>query len=164
MKKSARLIPVLNSMVLQNTFGKAVAIPTEKRDFVTLKFCEVVFCYPIMVKGGMADAVTPGAWLYPCFEHPVRPTCFKTRQAVPLSRKGAKTMNKPFTPTQAAPTLASAIQEAELVELHFTAHNAATLAKFYTARHKYEAAARKTRQHLAALRQISKLQKEAACA
>ncbi|MBS7348723.1 MAG: hypothetical protein KIG95_00890, partial [Comamonas sp.] len=49
--KPAMIRPVLNSMVLQNTFDSAVSAPTDKRGFVTPKFCEVVFRHPIMVMG-----------------------------------------------------------------------------------------------------------------
>lgn len=39
--------------------------------------------YPCrMVTDGMAGAATPGAWLYPCFEHPVHLMCFKTQTVV----------------------------------------------------------------------------------
>ena len=60
--------PVLKSMVLQNTKSKAVATPTDKRGLVTPKFWGLVRPHrSLLVLGGMAEAVTPGARLNPCF-------------------------------------------------------------------------------------------------
>ena len=54
--------------VLQNTKSKAVATPTGKRGLVTPKFWGLVRPHrSLLVLGGMAEAVTPGARLNPCF-------------------------------------------------------------------------------------------------
>lgn len=49
-------------------------------------------------------------------------------------------------------------QQARLVALHGQAVNCAAMARWYTQRGNWLAAARKTRQHLAALRQLRQLQ------
>jgi hypothetical protein len=59
--------------VLVTPFLEAVATPTEKRGFVTSKFCGVVHHHPITVLGGMGRTVTPPARLRACYEHPVHP-------------------------------------------------------------------------------------------
>lgn len=49
-------------------------------------------------------------------------------------------------------------QQARLVALHGQAVNCAAMARWYTQRGNWLAAARKTRQHLAALRQLQQLE------
>lgn len=49
-------------------------------------------------------------------------------------------------------------QQARLVALHGQAVNCAAMARWYTQRGNWPAAARKTRQHLAALRQLQQLE------
>ena len=53
-------------------------------------------------------------------------------------------------------------QQAHLVALHGQAVNCAAMARWYTQRGNWQAAARKTRQHLAALNQLAKLEGGAA--
>ena len=60
--------------VLQNTFGQAVAAPTDKRGFVMLKFLELVrLHWPRMVMGGVGLPVSMAARLRTCFSHPAHP-------------------------------------------------------------------------------------------
>ena len=54
--------------VLQNAFVIAVDLPDS----------EVLSRPDFAFSDGMAGAVTPGAWLSPCFEHPVHLCRFKT--------------------------------------------------------------------------------------
>ena len=62
------LRPSLTARCFKNTFGSAVATPTDKRGFVTPKFWGLVRPHRSpLVLGGMAEAVTPGARLNPCF-------------------------------------------------------------------------------------------------
>ena len=60
--------PVLKSMVLEITFGKAVQTPTDKRGLVTPKFWGLVrmHCSPL-VSGGMGLPVRMAARLLACF-------------------------------------------------------------------------------------------------
>ena len=62
------LRPSLTARCFKNTFGSAVATPTDKRGLVTPKFWGLVRPHrSLLVLGGMAEAVTPGARLNPCF-------------------------------------------------------------------------------------------------
>lgn len=55
-------------------------------------------------------------------------------------------------------SLSTPEQQARLVALHGQAVNCAAMARWYTQRGNWQAAARKARQHLAALRQLAKLE------
>ena len=159
MKKLATLTPVLNSMVLENTTTCRGSKPHLERAFIVPKILgSSAPALPHMVMGGMALPVRIGARLQACFQHPARPTRLKTRKADYLgSPVGIQTMNPTFTPAQAAPTASATPAQAALIELHAAASNAATLARWYTARKQYQQAARKTRQHLQALRNLEAL-------
>ena len=142
--------PVLKSMVLQNTLDKAVSTPTDKRGFVTPKFWGLVRLHRSrMVLGGMAEAVTPGAWLYPCFEHPAHLLRFKTQTVALESHKGAKTMTH-VTQGQTTPTHHHTTEERRAFAA-LEAANCAALARWYSARGNVKAARRKAVQLLAAL-------------
>lgn len=70
-KCCATLAPGRKARCLRNTFGSAVATPTDKRGFVTPKFLGLVRMYrPAMVSGGMGKRATCAARLNPCFSHP----------------------------------------------------------------------------------------------
>ena len=155
----AILAPKPKGPVLENTLDKAVATPTDKRGFVTPKFWGPVRPHRSpLVLGGMAEAVTPGAWLYPCVQHPAHLLPLN-RQTVALeSHKGAKRMTKPQG--QTAPTQATSATHPQ--QLFADAVNAAAMANWYTRRGNIAAAARKARQHLAALRLLAKLEGGAA--
>ena len=105
----AILAPKPKGPVLENTLDKAVATPTDKRGFVTPKFWGPVRPHRSpLVLGGMAEAVTPGAWLYPCFQHPAHLLRLKTQMVALESHKGAKRMTHvtqgQTTPTQSPQT------------------------------------------------------------
>ena len=91
----------------------------------------------------------------PVFFTPHPPAAMKTQTVAPLPRSGAKTMTKPQGRT--APVLATHPQQ-----LFADAVNAASMATWYTRRGNIAAAARKARQHLAALNQLAKLEGGAA--
>lgn len=142
--------PVLKSMVLQNTFGKAVQTPTDKRGLVTPKFWGLVrlHCSPL-VSGGMGQAARLAAWLFPCFEHPAHLLRFKTQTVALESRKGAKTMTH-VTQGQTTPTHHHTTEERRAFAA-LEAANCAALARWYSARGNVKAARRKAVQLLAAL-------------
>ncbi len=146
--------------VLQNTKHAEVAAPTVKRGFVSPKFWGLVrLHWPRMVSDGMGHAARLAARLRACFEHPVHPLRFKTQTVASLIHAGTKTMTHPpqgrTTPTQAT----SAAQPRQLLA---DAVNAASMATWYARRGNIAAAARKARQHLAALRLLAKLEGGAA--
>ena len=151
--------PKLKSLVLENTFSEAVAILTEKQDFVSSKFWGLVrLHWPRMVSGGMGLPARMTARLRTCFQHPVHLLRLKTQTVALVTPEGAKTMTKPqgrTTPTQAT----SATHPHQLFA---DAVNAASMATWYTRRGNIAAAARKARQHLAALRLLAKLEGGAA--
>ena len=63
---------VQKCMVCEDTFGSAVASPTDKRAFVTPKFWGLVRLHRChMVSGGMGLPARMAARLNPCFSHPV---------------------------------------------------------------------------------------------
>ena len=77
--------------VLENTFSEAVAILTEKQDFVSSKFWGLVrLHWPRMVSGGMGLPARMAARLRTCFQHPVHPLCLKTRRVVSVSYRSMK--------------------------------------------------------------------------
>ena len=133
--------------VLENTFSEAVAILTEKQDFVSSKFWGLVrLHWPRMVSGGMGLPARMAARLRTCFQHPVHLLRLKTQTVALVTPEGAKTMTKPQG-TKPTPH-----------QLFADAVNAASMANWYTRRGNIAAAARKARQHLAALRLLAKLE------
>ena len=134
----------------QNTLDKAVATPTDKRGLVTPKFWGLVRPHRSpLVLGGMAEAVTPGAWLYPCFQHPAHLLRLKTQTVALESHKGAKTMTH-VTQGQTTPTHHHTTEERRAFAA-LEAANCAALARWYSARGNVKAARRKAVQLLAAL-------------
>lgn len=86
-------VPVQKCMVCRNTFGSAVAAPTDKRGFVTPESS---------VLGGMGLPARMAARLNPCYEHPVHLLRVVAQTVVSLSRSGAKTMKATTTGTTPA--------------------------------------------------------------
>ena len=84
----------------------------------------------------------------------------ETQTVVPLTHSGAKTMTKPQGRT--TPALATSATPTHAHQLFADAVNAASMATWYTKRGNIAAAARKARQHLAALRLLAKLEGGAA--
>lgn len=91
----------------------------------------------------------------PVFFTPHPPAAMKTQTVAPLSRSGAKTMTHV---TQGTTTPTPATSATHPHQLFADAVNAASMATWYTRRGNIAAAARKARQHLAALRQLAKLE------
>ena len=146
--------------VLENTFSEAVAILTEKQDFVSSKFWGLVrLHWPRMVSGGMGLPARMAARLRTCFQHPVHLLRLKTQTVALVTPEGAKTMTH-VTQGRTAPVLATSATHPN--QLFADAVNAASMANWYTRRGNIAAAARKARQHLAALNQLAKLEGGAA--
>lgn len=146
--------PVLKSMVHSNTVPVEVAAPTFKRGFVTSKFWGLVrLRHPFMVSGGMGLPARMAARLQACLKHPVHLLRVQTQTVAFFgSPVGSQAMTKPqgqTTPTHPHQLFADAV-------------NAASMANWYTRRGNIAAAARKARQHLAALNQLAKLEGGAA--
>lgn len=127
--RRAKVQPKPKGPVLENTFGKAVATPTDKRGFVTPKFRE---CWPAsthMVTGGMGLSARLAARLYPCFQHPAHPLRLKTQTVASESRKGALTMPQAFALVRPAAHTTQAANDAAItptpdaIRLHMLAVN-----------------------------------------
>jgi len=99
-------VPVQKCMVCEDTFGSAVASPTDKRAFVTPKFCGLVRLHRPMVSGGMGLPARMAARLNPCLQHPVHLLRVKAQMVASLSRSGAKTMTT-VTKGTTAPALST---------------------------------------------------------
>ena len=153
--------PVLKSMVLENTKPVEVAAPTFKRGFVLPKFWGLVrLHWPHMVSGGMGVSAKTAARLQACFQHPAHLLRLKTQTVAFFgSPVGIQTMH-PATQGRTTPTPATSATHPN--QLFADAVNAASMANWYTRRGNIAAAARKARQHLAALNQLAKLEGGAA--
>ena len=153
--------PVLKSMVHSNTVPVEVQPPTFKRGFVTSKFWGLVrLRNPFMVSGGMGLPVRMAARLRACLKHPVHLLRVQTQTVGFLdSLEGIQTMTH-VTQGRTAPVLATSATHPN--QLFADAVNAASMANWYTKRGNIAAAARKARQHLAALNQLAKLEGGAA--
>ena len=146
--------------MLENIKHAEVAAPTFKRGFVLPKFWGLVRLHWFrMVSGGMGLPARLAARLRACFQHPVHPLRLKTRTVVSLIHAGTKTMTH-VTQGRTAPVLATSATHPH--QLFADAVNAASMATWYTRRGNIAAAARKARQHLAALNQLAKLEGGAA--
>ena len=142
--------------VLENTFSEAVAILTEKQDFVSSKFWGLVrLHWPRMVSGGMGLPARMAARLRTCLKHPAHLMRVQTQMVVFLATpEGAKTMTaiterKPAPSTSTPDTIPTANLTAVLA-----AFNAANLASNYIERGNFAAARRKLVQALASIGQL----------
>ena len=92
--------------VLENTFGRAVAAPTDKRGFVMSGFVRHGVAHVGMVTGRMGHTARMAARLFPCFQHPAHPLRLKTWLVDSESRRGVPTMTQVITlARQAAPII-----------------------------------------------------------
>ena len=100
----SKIRPVPRGMVLENTFGKAVASPTVSGVSFRPKFGGAGIPVP-EVADGMGLPVRMAARLYPCFQHPVHPLRLKTRRVGFQTRKGVESMpSKEGTHAHSTPT------------------------------------------------------------
>ena len=97
----------------------------------------------------------------PVFFTPHPPAAMKTQTVAHLSHSGAKTMTH-VTQGTTMPAPATSATPTQAHQLFADACNCAAMASWYTRRGNIPAAARKARQHLAALRQLAKLEGGAA--
>ena len=148
--------------VRKNTTSKAFATPTDKRGFVMPKFLGPVRLHASaqwlrgMVGATRKAARTALDVFLTTMLHPLR---VRTQTVATLNPKGAKTMTH-VTQGRTAPVLATSATHPN--QLFADAVNAASMANWYTKRGNIAAAARKARQHLAALNQLAKLEGGAA--
>ena len=147
--------------VRKNTVSVEVAAPTVKRGFVTPKFLGLVRLNASVrwLRGVVGPTRKDGRTATDVFLtttlHPLR---VRTQTVASLNPVGTKTMTKPQGRT--APVLATSATHPH--QLFADAVNAASMATWYTRRGNIAAAARKARQHLAALRLLAKLEGGAA--
>ena len=137
--------------VLQNTFGQAVATPTDKRGFVIPKFWGLVRLHLSQAVYGRGGGYPQGRphGLSRVFNHHAHPLRVKTHRVVLKSRQGATTMSaSPMASRRAAPTPTTSEQQAFAV---LQATSDATMAKLYLSRGNIPAARRKAVQLLKAL-------------
>ena len=145
--------------VRKNTTSKAFATPNDKRGFVMPKFLGLVrLRASVQWLRGMVGATRKGVRtaldvFLTTMLHPLR---VRTQTVVLLNPKGTKTMTKPQG--RIAPALATSATPAQAHQLFADACNCAAMARWYTQRGNIAAATRKARQHLAALRQLAKLE------
>ena len=148
--------------VRRNTIDSEVATPTLKRSFVMPKFLGLMRLNVSaqwlrgVVGATRKDARTAESVFLTTMLHLLR---VETQTVVPLTHSGAKTMTH-VTQGRTAPVLATSATHPN--QLFADAVNAASMATWYTRRGNIAAAARKARQHLAALNQLAKLEGGAA--
>ena len=150
--------------VLVTPHSEAVQTPTDKRGFVMPKLRDAApICSLPMVSGvgsaypqgqrqGFGLVTTPHA-------HHFRPS--QARGGSLVTPEGAKTMTH-VTQGTTMPAPATSATPTQAHQLFADAYNCAAMARWYTQRGNWQAAARKARQHLAALRQLAKLEGSAA--
>ena len=149
--------------VRSNTFSEAVAIPTEKRDFVSSKFLGLVrLHWPRMVLGGMGLPARMAARLRTCLKHPAHPTRVQTQTVALVTPEGAKTMTATTVASASARTPTSisgtahttdSTSEAKAFAL-LQAASDATMAKLYLSKGNIAGARRKAVQLLKALQAL----------
>ena len=148
--------------VTQKHQSVEVATPTCKRGFVMPKFLGLVCsrASPLMVtgRGGAYPQGLPHGYGR-VFDHHAPPYALKNANGGFLSPVGTKTMTH-VTQGRTTPVLATSATHPH--QLFADAVNAASMANWYTRRGNIAAAARKARQHLAALNQLAKLEGGAA--
>ena len=139
--------------VRKNTFGKAVAAPTDKRGFVTPKFSGLVRLHlsrMVYGHGGGYPQGRPHGFTRVLNRH-AHPLRVRTQRVVLKSRKGATTMT---TSPMASRSAAPASPTFDPIATHFEAVNAAAMSRWYAARYEHTKAARKATQALSALRKL----------
>jgi len=112
--------------VCRNTFGSAVAAPTDKRGFFMSEFVRHGVAHAGMVTGKMGLSARLAAPLIRCYEHLAHPSRVVTRRVAFESRSGAKTMTKVIPLVRAAAPIQSQadITNPEIIGLHVQAENA----------------------------------------
>ena len=153
--------------VLENTFGKAVAAPTDKRGFAMPKFLGLVRLHWFRMVYGHGGGYPQGRphGLSRVFNHHAHPLRVKTQRVVLKSRQGAPTMH----PTTSAsvrvttPTTGKSHQF-DPIQLHVDAVNACAMASYYTRKGNHAGAARKAVQAVSALRKLAAFERQGVAA
>lgn len=149
------IAPKAKAPVHKNTFGQAVATPTESGVLSRPDFLGA----PVMVRaygfghgGGYPQGRPHGlSRVLNRHAHLLR---VRTQQVALKSRQGAKPMTTAsMASRRAAPVTPS--HHTDPVALQFEAHNACSMASYYTLRGNTAGAARKAAQALAALRRLA---------
>ena len=146
--------------VLQNTFGKAVAAPTDKRGFVMSKLWGLVRLHLSQAVYGHGGGYPQGhpRGLSRVLNRHAHPLRVKTQRVVPKSRQGATTMRPSHLASRsAAPTPTTGNHDP--IQLFADATNALAMASYYLRQPEanHAGAARKAGQALAALRRLAAL-------
>ena len=153
--------------VCRNTFGKAVAAPTDKRGFAMPKFLGLVRLHWFRMVYGHGGGYPQGRphGLSRVFNHHAHPLRVKTQRVVLKSRQGAPTMH----PTTSAsvrvttPTTGKSHQF-DPIQLHVDAVNACAMASYYTRKGNHAGAARKAVQAVSALRKLAAFERQGVAA
>ena len=153
--------------VCRNTFGQAVATPTDKRGFVIPKFWGLVRLHWFRMVYGHGGGYPQGhpRGLSRVFNHHAHPLRVKTQRVVLKSRQGAPTMH----PTTSAsvrvttPTTGKSHQF-DPIQLHVDAVNACAMASYYTRKGNHAGAARKAVQAVSALRKLAAFERQGVAA
>ena len=148
--------PKPNGPVLVTPHSEAVQTPTDKRGFVMPKLRDAAPICSLPMVSGVGSAYPQGqrqgfGLVTTSHAHHFRPS--QARGGSLVTPEGAKTMTH-VTQGRTTPTHPN--------QLFADAVNAASMANWYTKRGNIAAAARKARQHLAALRLLAKLEGGAA--
>ena len=144
--------PKPNGPVLVTPHSEAVQTPTDKRGFVMPKLRDAAPICSLPMVSGVGSAYPQGqrqgfGLVTTSHAHHFRPS--QARGGSLVTPEGAKTMTH-VTQGRTTPTHPN--------QLFADAVNAASMANWYTKRGNIAAAARKARQHLAALRLLAKLE------
>ena len=140
--------------VCDDTFGQAVATPTDKRGFAMPKLWGLVRLHLSQAVYGHGGGYPQGRphGLSRVFNHHAHPLRVKTHRVVLKSRQGATTMSaSPMASRCAAPTSPAF----DPVRLHGDAINSIALAGFYARRGNHIAAARKATLAMVSLRKLA---------
>ena len=153
--------------VCDDTFGQAVATPTDKRGFAMPKLWGLVRLHLSRMVYGHGGGYPQGRphGFTRVFNHHAHPLRVKTQRVVLKSRKGAPTMH----PTTSAsvrvttPTTGKSHQF-DPIQLHVDAVNACALASYYARKGNHAGAARKAVQAVSALRKLAAFERQGVAA
>ena len=157
---SGTFTPKAKAPVCRSTLSEAVATPTEKRGFVMSKFWGLVRLHlsrMVYGRGGGYPQGRPHDFGRATNRH-AHPMHVVVQKVVLATPEGAKTMTVSTQASRrAAPILPTTgnTHHHDPIQLHMDAVNAASMARWYAARHDYAAAFRKSAQATGALRRLS---------
>lgn len=149
--------------VCDDTFGQAVATPTDKRGFAMPKLWGLVRLHLSQAVYGRGGGYPQGRphGLSRVINHHAHPLRVMTHRVVLKSRQGATTMStSPMASRRAAP----ASPAFDPIATHFEAVNAAAMSRWYAARYEHTKAARKAVQAVSALRKLAAFERQGVAA